>query len=227
MPEPQYMSRSKLAELRAELAELRTVRNPAVARQINLARTSGSGDGNAEPAVARQINLARTSGGGDGNAEPAVARQINLARTGGGEGNAEQELARQELAFVEGKMRALANLIGNAVVADLAGEGAVSAGKGADWDGEGADSAGEGADVAGEGAAAAGVVGLWRTVTVERENGQQVQYQITGSAEADPGRGKISHVSPIGKRLMGKKAGDIAEAPIPSGGAKLKIVSVR
>lgn len=172
MPEPQYISRSKLGELRAELAELRMVR------------------------------------------KPAVARQINLARTGGGvEGNAEQELARQELAFVEGKIRALENLIGNAIVADSAGEGAVSAGKGADWDGEGA--------------ASTGVVGLWRTVTVERENGQQVQYQITGSAEADPGRGKISYVSPIGKSLMGKKAGDTAEAPIPSGAAKLKIVSVR
>ena len=109
-------------------------------------------------------------------------------------------------------MRALENLIGNAVVADLAGEGAVSAG-------EGAVSAGKGADWD-------GVVGLWRTVTVERENGQQVQYQITGSAEADPGRGKISHVSPIGKSLMGKKAGDTAEARIPSGAAKLKIVSV-
>lgn len=214
MPEPQYMSRSKLAELRAELAELRTVRKPAVARQINLARTSGSAEGNAELAVARQINLARTSGGGDGNAE--------------------QELARQELAFVEGKMRALANLIGNAVVADLAGKGADWDGEGEDLAGEGADSAGEGADAAGKGADAVGkgavspgVVGLWRTVTVEREDGQRVQYQITGSAEADPGRGKISHVSPIGKSLMGKKAGDTAEAPIPSGAAKLKIVAVR
>ena len=199
MPEPQYMSRSKLAELRAELAELRTVR------------------------------------------KPAVARQINLARTGGVEGNAEQELARQELAFVEGKIRALENLIGNAIVAASAGEGAASAGEGAASAGEGAVSPGEGAVSPGEGAVSPGVVGLWRIVTVERENGQQVQYQITGSAEADPGRGKISHVSPIGKSLMGKragdtaevripmgkKAGDTAEARIPSGAAKLKIVSVR
>ena len=151
------MSRNKLTELTTELEELRAVKKPALARQINLARTGGGADDDGE-----------------------------------------QEQARHDLAFVEGKIRTLENLIKNAVVKD----------------------AGLGDDTPPD------AVAMWRVVTVERENGQQAQYQITGSLEADPARGKISHVSPIGKSLLGKKPGDIAEVQIPSGKATLKIISV-
>lgn len=164
------MSRSKRDELTAELNELRTVRKPAIAQQINVARTRGGTDDNAE-----------------------------------------QDTAKRELAFVEGKIRALANLISNAVVSEP------QPGGGND-DGDGVADSDTDADAA---------VAIWRTVTVERDNGQQAQYQITGSLESDPAQGKISHLSPIGKSLLGKRAGDVAEVQTPRGNARIKVIAVR
>jgi transcription elongation factor GreA len=40
---------------------------------------------------------------------------------------------------------------------------------------------------------------------------------IVGSTEANPDEGKISDQSPIGKALIGKKAGDEVEVDVPSG----------
>ena len=114
------MSQSKLDELTAELEELRTVRKPAIAEQMNVARTRGGADDNGET-----------------------------------------DLAKQDLAFVEGKIRSLESLIGNAVVRQIARAG---------------DNPPD-------------TVAMWAVVTVERENGQQVQYQITGSLGSGPGAG--------------------------------------
>ncbi|MFA6215248.1 MAG: GreA/GreB family elongation factor [Patescibacteria group bacterium] len=50
-------------------------------------------------------------------------------------------------------------------------------------------------------------VELGRRVTIEI-NGQQITYLILGSEETDPAQGIISHHSPIGSALMGKKTGD-------------------
>ena len=54
-------------------------------------------------------------------------------------------------------------------------------------------------------------------VTVRNHQGKASTYTITGSAESDPAQGKISNVSPIGKSLLGKKVGDVAEVNVPSG----------
>ena len=43
------------------------------------------------------------------------------------------------------------------------------------------------------------------------------RYTIVGSAEADPFKGRISNVSPLGKALLGKKLGDIIEVASPAG----------
>lgn len=45
------------------------------------------------------------------------------------------------------------------------------------------------------------------TVTVEL-NGKEKTYTILGSSEVDPANGIISHLSPVGKELIGKKVGD-------------------
>lgn len=58
-----------------------------------------------------------------------------------------------------------------------------------------------------EEAGASGVVKVGATVTI-RVNEQEKTYQIVGSQEADPSRGRISHLSPLGLLLMGKKTGD-------------------
>jgi len=47
------------------------------------------------------------------------------------------------------------------------------------------------------------IVGIGDTVTLK--NGKTVKYEITGEDDANPLEGKISHLSPIGKAIMGKK----------------------
>lgn len=42
-------------------------------------------------------------------------------------------------------------------------------------------------------------------------NGTQKIYELVGPAETDPNRGRISHVSPLGAALMGRRAGDKGE----------------
>lgn len=68
-------------------------------------------------------------------------------------------------------------------------------------------------------------VGLGSKVHVELEQGEQ-QYVIVGSTEANPDKGYISDQSPIGRALLGKKAGDEVEIEIPSGSILYKIKKV-
>ena len=63
-------------------------------------------------------------------------------------------------------------------------------------------------------------------VTIRNPQGKPATYTITGSAESDPAQGKISHVSPIGKSLLGKKVGEVAEVNVPSGKIELEIISI-
>lgn len=63
-------------------------------------------------------------------------------------------------------------------------------------------------------------------VTIRNQQGKAVTYTITGSAESDPAQGKISNVSPIGKSLLGRKVGEVAEVDVPSGKIELEIVSI-
>ena len=53
--------------------------------------------------------------------------------------------------------------------------------------------------------------------TVQLHNGKKVTYQIVGPVEADPLEGKISHESPIGLALLGKKKGDKVSIDTPRG----------
>lgn len=51
-------------------------------------------------------------------------------------------------------------------------------------------------------------------------------YQIVGEAEADLKAGKISFTSPIGKGLMGKLKGEVAEVEAPNGKIKFKVENI-
>jgi transcription elongation factor GreA len=59
---------------------------------------------------------------------------------------------------------------------------------------------------------------------VETGGGEEEEYEIVGSQEADPMRGKISEESPFGKALMGHRKGDEVEVAAPAGVMKFKIV---
>jgi transcription elongation factor GreA len=53
-------------------------------------------------------------------------------------------------------------------------------------------------------------VGLGSKVTIEQD-GRKTQYTIVGSTEANPQKGKISNESPLGKKLLGRKKGQLVE----------------
>ncbi|MBQ8404506.1 MAG: transcription elongation factor GreA [Clostridia bacterium] len=59
------------------------------------------------------------------------------------------------------------------------------------------------------------------------EDDDEVEYSLVGSREVDVLNNKISDQSPIGKAIMGTKAGDSVTVEIPSGTIKLKILEVK
>jgi transcription elongation factor GreA len=61
---------------------------------------------------------------------------------------------------------------------------------------------------------------------VERGSRDDEVYQIVGSAEADPARGRISNESPVGRALMGKKKGDEIAVKTPAGDRHLQLVEI-
>ena len=66
------------------------------------------------------------------------------------------------------------------------------------------------------------------TVEVKNKaNGMQMTYTLVAQSEADLASGKISVDSPIGKGMLGKKVGDIAEIKVPSGTIQLEIISIK
>jgi len=52
------------------------------------------------------------------------------------------------------------------------------------------------------------IVDLGATVTLEEADGQINEFMIVGTLEANPGEGKISSESPVGKSILGKKIGE-------------------
>ena len=74
---------------------------------------------------------------------------------------------------------------------------------------------------------ASGGVNIGTTVTVRnRKNGFETTYQIVGTTEADPRKGKISNESPIGAALVGHKAGEKVDVHTPGGLLELEIVCI-
>jgi transcription elongation factor GreA len=65
------------------------------------------------------------------------------------------------------------------------------------------------------------------TVTVKNQRGKEQVYQLVSTDAVDPMAGKISSTSPIGKALIGKKRGDIAEVETPRGINKLEIMDYK
>ena len=69
------------------------------------------------------------------------------------------------------------------------------------------------------------VVGLGSYVKVEK-NGEEVQYKIVGSNEADPFENKISDMSPVGRALIGAKVGDTVKVETPARVVTMKVLHV-
>ncbi len=70
-------------------------------------------------------------------------------------------------------------------------------------------------------------VSILSTVKIKNmKNGMEVKYTLVSEKEADLKSGKISYESPIGKGLMNKKAGEIAEVIAPAGKMEFKVLDI-
>ena len=59
------------------------------------------------------------------------------------------------------------------------------------------------------------------------DDGETDEYEIVGSAEADPGNRRLSNESPVGRAVLGHKKGDVVEVAAPAGPIKLQIMSIK
>ena len=70
-------------------------------------------------------------------------------------------------------------------------------------------------------------VNVGSTITIcYIDDNEEEEYKIVGSLEADPLNNKISNESPIGKAVIGKKAGDTVSVESPNGAFEVKILKI-
>lgn len=71
-------------------------------------------------------------------------------------------------------------------------------------------------------------VSLGSVITIQKQGDKEEHtYEIVGSAEANMQERKISHLSPLGSALMGKKKGEVFSFDTPKGTQKYKIVNIK
>ena len=71
-------------------------------------------------------------------------------------------------------------------------------------------------------------VGIGTTVKfLDTDMGEELEFKMVGTKEADIDNGKMSDESPIGKAIMDHKVGDEIEVETPSGTFKVKILEIR
>jgi transcription elongation factor GreA len=125
-----------------------------------------------------------------------VAERIRQAKEFGDlSENSEYEDAKNEQAFVEGRIRELEVLLRNArVIAENGSNGIVEIGS--------------------------------RVRLRDLGTGEEFEFQIVGSAEADPTQNRISHKSPVGQAVLGRRPGEVVEVQTPGGRAVYEIVQI-
>lgn len=127
-----------------------------------------------------------------------VVERIKIARSFGDlSENSEYDAAKDEQAFVEGRITTLENMIRNAEIITESKEASdtVALGK--------------------------------TVTFLELPAGDEETYSIVGSAEADPFEGKISNDSPIARSLLGKKVGEEVTVSTPGGDMQVRIIAVK
>lgn len=147
-----YLTKEGLEKLKKELAELRDVKVPEVAKRIQVARDNG-----------------------------------DISE------NAEYDAAKHEQAVIEGKIKELEDILKNAVVTEEKKSDKVSVG----------------------------------SKVKLHIDGQDVEFHIVGPVEADPMNKKISHESPMGSALLGKKVGEKIDVEAPMGKITYTVVEIK
>lgn len=127
-----------------------------------------------------------------------VAERIKLAISYGDiSENSEYEDAKNEQAFIEGRIMTLEKMLRNAriISSDDVDTNMVSIGS------------------------------TVRVRDVEFD--EEVEYTIVGSAEADPASNKISNESPVGRALIGKGVGSTVDVSVPAGTLQFEVLSIK
>lgn len=127
----------------------------------------------------------------------AIARQIAEARDKGDlSENAEYDAAKDAQGLHELKISKLEEVLSNARVLD---ESTIDASQ---------------------------VSVLSKVKIKNKKNGAEMTYTLVSEEEADLKAGRISVSSPIGKGLLGKKVGDMAEIKVPAGMLEFEVVDI-
>ena len=69
-------------------------------------------------------------------------------------------------------------------------------------------------------------INIGSTIVVKYDDGEEDEYMIVGSVEADPFNNRISVESPIGKAVLGHKQNEMVDVESPNGSYKVEIVKV-
>lgn len=129
---------------------------------------------------------------------PKAIERLQKARAMGDlSENSEYTSAKDELSFVEGRLTELENILSNAEIIE-------------------------------ELVAQDGVVELGSSVVVAHAvDNSHNEFMIVGDFEADPQKKKLSHTSPIGSALIGKKKGQRVKVKVPAGEIEYIIIDVK
>ena len=129
------------------------------------------------------------------NKKPATIQRLSSARAMGDlSENSEYTAAKEELAFVEGRIREIDAILQDVEIVEN----------------QKADS----------------TVALGNKVAVQSNDRGKEDFYIVGEFEADPIQKKLSHASPIGRALLGKRIGDTVEVVVPAGKISYKILQI-
>ncbi|MBR2567875.1 MAG: transcription elongation factor GreA [Paenibacillus sp.] len=111
--------------------------------------------------------------------------------------NSEYEDAKNEQAFIEGRVITLEKMLRNARIinSDEIDTDTVSIGS--------------------------------TVMVEDMEFGDQMEYTIVGTAESDPSQNKISNESPVGKAILGKQKGTVVDVNVPAGVIQYKIIEIK
>lgn len=128
---------------------------------------------------------------------PEVLGRVSQARNLGDlSENAEYVAAREELSFIDGRIGELEELLKHTSIIH-----------------------------ASNGGGSKKFIALGSKVTLHKDGKKEV-YSVVGEWEADPTEKKISHESPLGKALLGRRVGEKVEVEAPAGKILYKIVDI-
>ena len=128
---------------------------------------------------------------------PAASRAIGEAREKGDlKENAEYDAAKEAQGMLEAKIKQLESIIANTKIVDT---NTIDTSK---------------------------VTILTKVTITNMATKKTITYQLVGEKEADLKAGKISASSPIGKGLIGKVIGEVAEIQAPNGTLKFKVENI-